>query len=84
MKTIHHLTSALVATGSLGVAVLTLTHFIPADLGFAGLVTLGLAGVMLFDYSRPVASLTVPATILRPVLPSESSSPIVHITRRAA
>lgn len=84
MKTIHHVTSALVAAGSFGVALLTLTNLIPADLGFAGLAVLGISGFALFDYGRPVASLKVRAPVVRPALPAESASPVAYGTRRAA
>lgn len=74
MKTIHHLTSILVAAGSAGVAVLTLSNLISADLGFALVSIIALAGFALFDYARPMKSLRPLAPVLRPVLPSASPS----------
>lgn len=85
MKTIHHITSAFVAAGSIGVALLTLGNFIRADLGFSILATLGVSAFALFDYARPARSLRAPlAPVLRPVLPCESASPIAYSARRAA
>jgi hypothetical protein len=84
MKTLHRFTSALVAAGSAVVALLTLGSFISAELGFASLIALGIAAFALFDYSRSTRSLAAPARILRPALPSESASPVVYSTRRAA
>lgn len=74
MKTIHHLTSALVAAGSAGVAFLTLSHLISAEFGFALLAIIALTGFVLFDYARPMKSLRPPAPVLRPTLPSASPS----------
>jgi hypothetical protein len=76
MKTIHNLTSALVAAGSAGVALLTISDLVPADLGFAVLTILGIAAFALFDYARPARSLAVAAPALRPELP------VVRSTRR--
>ena len=70
MKTIHHLTSSLVAAGSAGVALLTVSGLVPAELGFAGLSVLGLSAFALFDYARPVRSLRPLAPVLRPALPA--------------
>jgi hypothetical protein len=84
MKTIQFFTSALVATGSTVVALLTLSSVISADFGFASLAALGIAAFALFDYSRPAKSLNQPAQILRPMLPSESASPMTCSARRAA
>lgn len=84
MKTIHNITSALVATGSTGLAFLTISGSIPADLGFAGLAVMGITAFALFDYARPAKSLRPLAPVLRPVLPSESASPVVCCARRAA
>lgn len=84
MKTIHHITSALIATGSVGLALLTVSGSIPADLGFAALTVMGIAAFALFDYARPTKSLRPLAPVLRPVLPSESASPVVCCARRAA
>lgn len=76
MKTIHHLTSALVAAGSAGLALMTLSDLVPAEAGFAILSILGLAGFALFDYARPTRSLEVVAPVLRP------AAPLVRCTRR--
>jgi hypothetical protein len=85
MKTIHHLTSALVAAGSAGLALLTVSGLFSAEIGFAALSILGLVGFALFDYARPVKSLHVPlAPVLRPALPAVSASPMVGRDRRAA
>jgi hypothetical protein len=84
MKTLHSIASALLVTGSTVVALLTLTSLIPADSGFAGLAALGVAAFALFDYSRPANSLVSSARVLRPTLPSESTSPVVYSARRAA
>ncbi len=84
MKTIHNITSALVAAGSAGLALLTISGFIAADLGFAALAAMGIVGFALFDYARPAKSLRPLAPVLRPVLPSESTSPVVCCARRAA
>ncbi|AOS45545.1 hypothetical protein Verru16b_02626 [Lacunisphaera limnophila] len=84
MKTIASILSRFVAAGTAAVALLTLTGLVPADLGIATLATLGLAAIALLDYSRPVASLTVPAQILRPTLPSAVKAPAARLTRRAA
>ncbi len=78
MKTIHHLTSALVAAGSAGVALLTLSGHIPSDLGLASLTVAGLFGFALFDYARPVKSLRPLAPVLRPSLPLAPSTPSVR------
>ena len=84
MKSFTRLPSALVAAGTAGVALLTLSGLIPADFGFASLAALGLVAFAIFDYSRPVRSLYVLAPVLRPCLPSESSSPVACSARRAA
>ena len=84
MKTIHHITSALIATGSAGLAFLTISGSIPADLGFATLAAMGIIGFALFDYARPSKSLRPLAPVLRPVLPSESARPVVCCARHAA
>jgi hypothetical protein len=76
MKTIHHLTSALVAAGSAGLALLTISGRIPAEFGFAILTILGIAAFALFDYARPARSLDVAAPVLRPELP------VARCTRR--
>lgn len=78
MKTIHHLTSAIVASGSIAVTLLTLGGVIPAELAFAGLSVLALAAFALFDYARPVKTLRVAAPVLRPTLPA------THVTRRVS
>lgn len=84
MKTIHNITSALVASGSTGLAFLTISGVLPADLGFAALAIMGISAFALFDYARPAKSLRPLAPVLRPVLPSESASPVVCYARRAA
>jgi hypothetical protein len=84
MKTLHSIPAALLATGSAVVALLTLSSIIPADLGFSGLASLGIAALALFDYSRSTRSLAARPQILRPVLPSDSTSPVVYSVRRAA
>lgn len=81
MKTINHVTSALVAAGSAGVALLTLSGLVPAELGFAGLTVLGLTGFALFDYARPMRSLQPLAPVLRPALPVAK---VPHCTRRVS
>ncbi len=84
MKTIHHLTSALVAAGSAGVALLTVSGHLPSELGLASLTVAGLVGFALFDYARPVKSLRPLAPVLRPSLPAVSASSVVCRDRRAA
>jgi hypothetical protein len=85
MKTIQHLTSALVAAGSAGVALLTVSGHLPSELGLASLTVAGLVGFALFDYARPVKSLRAPlAPVLRPALPAVSASSVVCQDRRAA
>ena len=84
MKTLIQITSVLVAAGSTVAAFLTLSSIISADLALASLIAVGVAAFALFDYSRPTRSLTAPAQILRPVLPSESASPVAYAARRAA
>ena len=84
MKTLIQITSVLVAAGSTVAAFLTVSSVVSADLALASLIALGVAAFALFDYSRPAKSLTVSAQILRPVLPSESASPIAYTSRRAA
>lgn len=84
MKSFTRLSSALLATGTAGVALLTLSGLIPADFGFASLAALGLVAFAIYDYSRPARSLQVMAPVLRPCLPCESSSPVVCTSRRAA
>ena len=81
MKTIRHVTSFLIAAGSAGVALLTMAGSVPADLGFAVLSVLGLAGFMLFDYARSPKPLRSLAPVVRPALPG---SPTPHVTRRVA
>lgn len=88
MKTIRHLTSALVAAGSAGVALLTLSGHIPSELGLATLTVAGIFGFALFDYARPVKSLRPLAPVLRPSLPVASSAAanrrVVSIAAKAA
>lgn len=84
MNSLAKLFLALLAAGTAGVALLTLSGLIPADFGFASLAALGLVAFAIFDYSRPVRSLQVLAPVLRPCLPSESTSPIACSARRAA
>jgi hypothetical protein len=84
MKTIHYITSILIAAASPGMAFLALTNLIPASVAFGSIVLLGFAGLVIFDYARPVRSLRPLAPVLRPVLPSESASPVVCCARRAA
>lgn len=75
MKTIHHVTSALVAAGSAGVALLTVSGLVPAELGFAGFTVVGLAGFALSDYARPLKPLhAAVAPVLRPPLPAATRS----------
>ena len=81
MKTIHHLSSALIAAGSAGVAVMTVTGLVPDAVGFAVLSLLGLAGFVLFDYARTPRSLRPLAPIVRPALPGGTTP---HVTRRVA
>ncbi len=81
MKTINHITSALVAAGSAGVALLSLSDLISPELGFAALSLLGLAGFVLFDYARPMKSLRPLAPVLRPALPGTKAP---HCTRRVS
>lgn len=76
MKTIHNLTSALVAAGSTGLALLTISDLVSAEFGFAVLSILGIAAFALFDYARPARTLAVAAPVLRPALP------VVRCTRR--
>jgi hypothetical protein len=84
MKTTQVVLSSLVAIGSTSVALVTLVGLIPADFGFATLTVLGLTAFALFDYSRPRQSLVVGSKVLRPSLPSESTSPVAYEVRRAA
>jgi hypothetical protein len=70
MKTIHNITSVLVAAGTAGVALLTFSGSLSANLGFALLGAFGVAGIALFDYARPVKSLRPLAPVLRPALPA--------------
>jgi hypothetical protein len=84
MKTIHYVTSILIAAASPGVAFLALADTISASIAFGSIVGLGFAGLLIFDYARPVKSLRPLAPVLRPVLPSESTSPVVGCARRAA
>jgi multisubunit Na+/H+ antiporter MnhB subunit len=79
MKHINHITSALLATGTAGVALLTLGGLVPADLGFSGLAVLGVVTIALFDYARPVKSLRPLAPVLRPALPATAP-----VTRRVS
>lgn len=81
MKTIHNITSALIATGSVGTASLLLIGSVPTGVGFAILALLGLAGFMLFDYARAPRSLRPLAPVVRPALPGAA---IPHVTRRVA
>lgn len=70
MKHINHLISALVAAGSAGVALLTISGHLPSAFGFATLNAIGLLGFVLFDYARPVQKLRTPlAPVIRPALP---------------
>ncbi len=85
MKTIHHLTSALVAAGSAGVALLTISGHIPSDFGFASLTVAGLLGFVLFDYARPVKPLHAAlAPVLRPALPTATAGASPVIAEKAA
>jgi len=84
MKTISFALTVLLAAGSAGVALLTLSGLFQAELGFASLAVLGLMGVAVFDYNRPQRSLTINAEVLRPALPSESTSPVAYCCERAA
>lgn len=84
MKTIASFLSVSIAAGSAGVALLTLSGVISADLGFALLVVLGLAAIARFDYIRPARSLHTLAPVLRPALPCESASPVAYSARRVA
>lgn len=80
MKTIHHLTSALIAAGSAGVALLTVSGHLPSEFGLASLTVAGLVGFALHDYGRPSKSLRVPlAPVLRPALPATSGA-VLHRT----
>jgi len=69
MKTIHHVTSALITAGSVGVAILTLSEIIPAEIGFATLSVAGIFAFAILDYSRPTRSLVSFTPLLRPNLP---------------
>lgn len=89
MKTIHHLTSALVAAGTAGVAILTLSGHIPSELGLASLTVAGLLGFVLFDYARPAKPLHASlAPVLRPSLPVAPRTPgarrVAAIVEKAA
>ncbi|RXK55822.1 hypothetical protein ESB00_08030 [Oleiharenicola lentus] len=86
MKTIHHLTSALVAAGSTGVALLTVSGHLPSELGLASLTVAGLLGFALFDYARPTKSLRAPlAPVLRPALPAAPvSRRVAAVVEKAA
>lgn len=85
MKTIHHLTSALIAIGSAGVALLTVSGLFPAEIGFAALSIVGLVGFALFDYARPLKSLRAPlAPVLRPALKTVTAPRTPVITEKAA
>lgn len=81
MKTIQLLTSALVAAGSAGVALVTLSGRIPSEIGLATLTVAGIFGFALFDYARPVKSLRPLVPVLRPSLPV---APGASATRRVA
>lgn len=84
MKTIPYLSSALIAVGSPGVTLLTVAGLIPAAYGFAAVIVLGFAGLLLFDYTRPVRSLKARAPILRPALSAQAAAPLPCSTCRAA
>jgi hypothetical protein len=68
MKTTRNILTALIAAGTPGVAVLTLTNLVPADLALAGLTAVGLFAFAIYDFSRNTASLRVRAAVLRPPL----------------
>ncbi len=70
MKISRNILSALIAAGAPGVALLALSNRIPADLALAVLTAIGLIAFAIFDYSRPVHALKVPAQVLRPAVPA--------------
>lgn len=84
MKTIPYISSALIAVGTPGVSLLTLGGLIPAAYGFAAVIALGFAGLMLFDYARPVRSLKSRTPVLRPALPAQADCSLPCSARRAA
>jgi len=70
MKTTNNILSALIAAGAPGVALLALSHRIPADLALAVLTAVGLVAFAIFDYSRPTQGLKVRAEVVRPEAPA--------------
>ena len=70
MKTTNSILSALVAAGAPGVALLALSHRIPADLALAVLTAIGLVAFAICAYPRPVHSLKVRAEVVRPAVAS--------------
>ncbi len=84
MKISRNILSALIAAGAPGVALLTLSNRVPADLALAALTALGIVAFAIFDYSRNTASLKVcAAVVLRPTVPAVAR-PVSLITRKAA
>lgn len=83
MKTTRNILAALIAAGTPGVAVLTLTDRIPADLVLAGLTALGLFAFAIDDFSRHPASLRVRAAIIRPPVRA-AGLPVSDTLRTAA
>jgi hypothetical protein len=83
MKTTRNILSIVIAAGTAGVALLTLSNVIAADIALALISVAGLIGFAALDYSRTTKSLQVPGRLLRPALPvATNAAPVAF--RRAA
>lgn len=83
MKTTRNILSIVIAAGTAGVALLTLSNVIAADIALALISVAGLIGFAALDYSRTTKSLQVPGRLLRPDLPvATNAAPVAF--RRAA
>jgi len=84
MKTTRNILSIVIAAGSAGVALLTLSNVIAADIALALISVAGLIGFAALDYSRTTKSLRAPGRLLRPALPVAANVVAACTVRRAA
>lgn len=84
MKTTRNILSIAIAAGAPGVALLTFSNLISADIALAILAINGLVAFAAFDYLRTTKSLRPAAQILRPALPLRSNVAQPSRLRRAA
>jgi hypothetical protein len=85
MKTSRNIISVLIAAGAPGVALLTLSNQISAEVGMVILSVGGLLAFAAFDYTRTAKSLRTRAQVMRPSLATAKvCAPVACTLDRAA